>query len=74
MENIVLHLKLVRGLRGVLLAYVVWCHIKLAHISIGYDAYPNLDEELITRAPIVDAKLNLKMIQDSLDRVNLSYQ
>ena len=28
MENIVLHLKLIRGDRWVLFAYVVWCHVK----------------------------------------------
>ena len=33
MENIVLHLKLVRGMRGTMLACVVWRHIKVAHIS-----------------------------------------
>ena len=29
---------------------------------------------MIARAPIVDAKTNLKMVQDSLDRAYLSYQ
>ena len=32
MENTVLHLKLIIGMRGTLLAYVVGCHIKVAHI------------------------------------------
>ena len=73
MENIVLHLKLVRGVRGTLLAYFVWCHIKVAHISSGYDAYLNLDKEMIT-APIVNSKLNLKLNQELLDMVYLDYQ
>ena len=43
MEIIVLYLKLVRGLRGTLFAYVVWYHVKVAHISPVYGAYLNLD-------------------------------
>ena len=50
MENIVLYLKIVRGVRGVLLAYVVMHHMKVAHIPPGHDSYLNLDEEIITRA------------------------
>ena len=56
MENIVLYPKLVRKVRGAPLAYVVWCYIKMMHISPGYDAYLNLDKEMIARAPIVDEK------------------
>ena len=37
-ENIVLHLKLIRGILGTLLAYVVQRHIKVAHKSPGYGA------------------------------------
>ena len=33
MESIVLHLKLVRGARGVPWAYGFWCHIKVVYIS-----------------------------------------
>ena len=74
MENIVLLLKIMRGMRGTLLAYVVQHHIKVAHISPGYGAYLNLDKEMIARAPIVDARSNLKMTQETLDRACLSYQ
>ena len=63
MENIVLHLMLIRGVRGALLAYVVGCHIKVAHISPGYGTNSNLDEEMIAKAPIVEVKLSLKMNQ-----------
>ena len=61
MENIVLHHKLAREVRGTQLDYVVWCHIKIAHISPGYGANLNLDQEMIARAPIVDSRSNLKM-------------
>ena len=74
MENIVLHLKLVRGMRVTPLAYVVWHHVKVAHISTGYGAYLNRDKEMIPRAPIANAKSNLKMTQETLDRVYLSHQ
>ena len=47
MENIVLHLKFVIVVRGALLAYVVWCHVKVANISPGYDANLNLDKQMI---------------------------
>ena len=81
-ENIVLHLKLVRGVRGVPLAYVVWCNVKLAHILPGYDAhhikvahispryaaYLNLDG-IIATAPIINTKLNFKLSQDCLEIV-----
>ena len=55
MENIVLHFKLLRGMRGTPLVYVVWHHVKVAHILPGYGAYLNLDDEMIPRAPIVDS-------------------
>ena len=74
MENIVTYLKLVRGMRGDPLAYVVQHHITVAHISPRSDAYLNLNEEMITRAPIVDACANLKLNQDSLDRAYLDHQ
>ena len=55
-ENIVLHLKLIRGARGVPLVYVVRHHIKVAPISPGYSSYLNLDEEMIARSiPQVDS-------------------
>ena len=34
----------------------------------GYDAYLNLDKEMIARSSIVDPKSNLRIIQDYLDR------
>ena len=55
MENIVLHLKLMRGVRGVPLANVVRHHIKMAHISPRYLACLNL-KEMIAKAPIVEMK------------------
>ena len=50
MEKIVLHLKLVREVRGVPLAYVVWHHTNVTHIPPGHYAYLNLDEEMISKA------------------------
>ena len=44
------------------MAYVVWCHVKVAHILPGNDAYLNLDKEMIARAPIAKGELNFKMI------------
>ena len=70
-ENIVLHLKLIRGMRGVPLAYVVQHHIKVAHILPGYSAYLNLNKEVVARAPIVDSRLNLKLNQENLDKAYL---
>ena len=64
MENIVLHLKLVRGMRGALLSYVVKHHIKVAHMSSGCSAYLNLDKEMKTRAPIVNARTNRQLSQE----------
>ena len=62
MENIVLHLKLLRGMRGVLLTYVVQHHTKVAYILSGYGTYLNLDKEMmVTRAPIVDKKFNSRL-------------
>ena len=74
MEEKVLHLKLMRWARGVPLAYEVRQHIKASHISPGYSAYLNLDEEMIAKAPIVDAKLNLKQTQECLDRAHVSWE
>ena len=69
-----MHLKLIRGMRGTLLACVVWCHVKVAQILPGYGAYLNLDEEMIASTPIVNSRLNLKLSQDSLDKVYLDHQ
>ena len=74
MENTVLHLKLERGMRGTPLAYVVWHHAKVTHIPHGCSAYVNLNKEMIARASIVDARSNLRLNQDSLDRVYLDHQ
>ena len=46
MENIALHLKLIRGMRGIPLTYVFTCHVNVAHISLGYGAYLNLDSKM----------------------------
>ena len=74
MENIVFYLKLMRGVRGVPLAYVVKHHVKVVHILPGHDAFLNLEEQMIARIPKVDAKLNFKTTQEALDRVYLEYQ
>ena len=74
MENIELHLKLVRGIRGTLLAYVVWHNVKVAHISPGCSACLNLDKEMINRVLIFDSSSNLKITQKNLDRAYLSHQ
>ena len=71
MENIVLHLKLVRGVERAPLAYVVRNHVKVTHISPGYSSYLNLKGEIIARAPIVNAKSNLKLAEKCLDRAYL---
>ena len=42
METIMLHLKIVRRVWGVQLAYVV--SVKEAHILLGYEAYLNLNK------------------------------
>ena len=39
----------------------------MVHILTGYDAYLNLGEEKIARAPIIDVKSNLEKTQDWLD-------
>ena len=69
-----LHLKIVRGMRGTPLAYVVWCNIKVAHISPGYSTCLNLDKEMIAKTTIVDTRSNFKMTQETLDRAYLNYQ
>ena len=56
------------------MAYVVQHHIKMAYISPGFTAYLNLDEKMISRAPIVDLKSNLKLSQEALDRIYLDCQ
>ena len=73
MDNIVLHLKLISGMRGAMLAYVVWYHIKVTHFLPGYGAYLNLDAKMIARAPIVNSRLNLKLNQETLDRAYLDH-
>ena len=74
MENKVLHLKLVREIRGVLLACVVQHHVKVAHIPPGYGAYLNLEKEMITITPIFNKKSNFRLTQDSLDKAYFNYQ
>ena len=74
MENIVLHLKLMREVRGISLASVVSQHVKMAHVLPGYHAYLNLDKEVIARVPIVNAKSNLKQTQECLDNAHVSWK
>ena len=62
-----LHLKIMRGIRGIPVVCVVIQHAMLAHVSSGYCAYLNLDK-VIARAPIVDAKTSLCQTQDWLDQ------
>ena len=62
-----MYLKLMRGMRRTTLAYVVWHHIKVAHIAPGSGPYLNLDKEMSIRS-------NLRLNQDSLDRVYLDHQ
>ena len=40
----------------------------------GYDSYPNLDEEMVARAHVVDAMSNFKMTQVASNRIYLYYQ
>ena len=51
MEAIMLHLRLIRGVQGVQLAYVVREHNQVVYISHGYDSCLNHDKKMITRAP-----------------------
>ena len=46
----------------------------MSHILPGYGAYLNLDDKRIARAPIIDARSNLKMTQETLDRTYLSHE
>ena len=62
-ENVVLHLKLIRGTNGAQFAYVIRHHIKVTNIMPVYSSYLNLDKEMIARAPIADAKSNIKLAQ-----------
>ena len=72
--ELVLHLKLVSGMRDNPLTYVVRQHIKVTHILYGYHTYLNLDKEIIARDTIVDMKLNFKHSQECLDRAYASWQ
>ena len=74
MDSTVLHLKLVRGVRGVSFAYVVWRHIKVPHIPPEYGAFLNLDEEMIIGAPTVNEMSNLRFAQDSLYRIYFDHK
>ena len=73
MRNIVMHLKLMRGMRGALLANVVRHHNKMVHIPPGSAAYLNLDEEMIARPPIIRTRSNLRLSQDLLDMVYIDH-
>ena len=52
MENILLHFKLIRGVRRTLLVYLVWYYINLVHILLWYCTFLSLGNEMIARAPI----------------------
>ena len=73
MENTVLHLNLMRGMRDPCGLCGLASHQGSSY-QPGYGAYLNLDEEMITRAPIINTKWNLKIIQETLDRAYLNYQ
>ena len=73
-ENKVLHLRLMRGVRGVSLVYVVRQLVKVADMSPEYSAFLNLDEEKIVRAQIVNIKSNLKQTQKCKDNSYVSWQ
>ena len=70
-ENIVLYLKLVRGVRGVLLAYVIWCHIKVPHFPNKSDKYHNFDMEMTARAFIVNKMSISRHSEVSLEEFQL---
>ena len=72
MENVVLYLKIMRGVRGVLLAWVVRQHVKVTHISSWYSVNQNLGEKMIARAPITDTQLTLKLTWYCLDGAYVS--
>ena len=55
MNAIVLYLKLVKGMQGVLLAYLIRQHIKVAQTLPEYNTHLNVEKEMIVRAPIVDS-------------------
>ena len=46
----------------------------MAHIPPGSGTYLNLDKEMITRAPIINTRLDLRLNQGSLDRVYGDHQ
>ena len=74
MEKIVSYLNLVRGMRGTQLVYVIRRHVEVALIPHGSGTYLNLDVDMIIRAPIVKARMNIKLSQNSLDRICLEHQ
>ena len=74
MENIVLYLKLMKGVREVPSAYMVHCHVKVALVPSGYNAYLNLDQEMIATAFIVDKKLNFNKTWVIFDRTYPDYR
>ena len=52
MEYVVLHLKLMGGVRETVLACVVWHYVKVAKTLFPYSAYLNFDKEIIARSPL----------------------
>ena len=48
--------------------------MNVPHILLRYGAYLNLDKEIITSATIIDAKLNLELNHEALNKVYLGYQ
>ena len=69
-----MYLKLLRAMRGTPLAYVVQCHGKVALTPPESAAYLNLNKEMIGRALIVNTRSNLRLNQDSLDKIYANRQ
>ena len=59
---------------GISLAYLDGEHIKVAQISPGYVTCLDLDEEMITKAPIVNIRSNLSQTQNWIDKKYLELQ
>ena len=74
MEVIVLHLRPMRKVRGISLAYVVRQLIKVAHIFPEYNAYLDHDKEMTARAPKVDTKLNIQKTKDLHNKNFVDFQ
>ena len=47
---------------------------QVAHISPVYGAYPNLDEEMIARNPIINARSKLKLNEETKEKAYVDHQ